>query len=271
MTVRSTDFLPHIEEIARLAGAVLMRHFRKLDGYEKKGAIDLQTIADRESEELVIAEILRRFPDHAILGEEGGTKGNAASEFLWVVDPLDGTTNYAHGLRIFAVSIGLTYRGELLAGAVLAPALDEMYLAAAGAGATLNGRKLHVSKTRDLEDALLVTGFPYNRAQHADLLCNLFKEAMIVSRGVVRLGAASLDFAAVAAGHLEAFYEYGLKPWDMSAGVLLVREAGGRVTGFVGDEPWDLFVPRAIASNGLIHAQLQETLLRGGSERLPWK
>ncbi|MBI1292153.1 inositol monophosphatase [bacterium] len=264
-----TDFIAPLEELARGAGAVLMRHFRRLGTYEKKGAIDLQTVADRESEAWLTAQIRARFPEHSILAEEDGSIINPGSDFLWIIDPLDGTTNYAHGLRFFGVSIGLTHRGAPFAGAILAPALDELYLAALGAGATRNGERIHVSMTTELIDALVVTGYPYNRAQYAEVLSDVHKAALIETRGVLRLGAASLDFANVAAGHLEAFWEWGLKPWDMAAGALLVSEAGGKLGGLVPGEPFDLFSGRMIASNGLIHGQLIDCLGRGGIGRLP--
>lgn len=262
------QLLAHVEEIARLAGAVLMKHFRQLEGYEKKGAIDLLTVADKESEALVIREIQRRFPDQAILAEEGGRAGNAQSETLWVIDPLDGTTNYAHGMRLFAVSIGVAHAGELIAGAVFGPALDEMYLASKGGGAALNGKPIHVSQTEELGDALLVTGFPYTRAEQADALMEMVRAGMVNGQGILRLGAAALDFANVAAGNLDGFYEWGLKPWDIAAGTLLVREAGGTVTGLRPDEEFDLFSGHITATNGRIHEELRR-VIAPGSTRLP--
>ncbi len=258
-----------MESIARAAGDVLMKHFRKLDGYEKKGSIDLLTVADKESEAVVIEAIRRQFPDHAILAEEGGKLGDESSDYLWVIDPLDGTTNYAHGLRIFAVSIGLVHKGEPIAGVILAPAFDELYSAALGNGATRNGEPIHVSDTAVLGDALVVTGFPYSRAQHADLLGEMLKAVLVKTQGLTRFGAAAWDMACVAAGHLDAFYEWGLQPWDMAAGIVIVREAGGVVTGLLPDEPLDLYKPRTIASNGRVHRALQDVLLTGGVERVP--
>lgn len=262
------DYLAPVEEIARGAGAILMRHFRRLASYDKKGAVDLLTIADRESEEFVVEAILARYPDHAILAEEGGRRGNAESPFLWVVDPLDGTTNFVHGLRIFCVSIALMHEGKPIAGCVYAPALDECYCAARGNGATRNGERIHVSPNTELIDALVVTGFPANRKAILDPLVGMVRTALEDTRGVLRLGAAAIDFSWVAAGHLDAFYEYGIKPWDMAAGWLLVEEAGGRVTGLSG-ELFDPFRPRVLASNGGIHDALLETLKRGGSEEVP--
>src|SRR5690606_11136180 len=164
-TPDGASFLPAIESMARQAGEVTLRHFRRLSGYEKKGALDLVTAADTASEEVIVGEIRRQFPDHAILAEEGGRTGNAESEFLWVVDPLDGTTNFAHGLPLYSVSIALLHRGEIIAGGVFAPAMGEMYLAARGHGATRNGEPIRVSSVDQLGDAMIVTGFPYNRRE----------------------------------------------------------------------------------------------------------
>ncbi|CAN5284776.1 inositol monophosphatase family protein [soil metagenome] len=269
MSDNASAFLPAVEELARESGAILMRHFRKLKTYEKKGAIDLQTIADRESESYLTHEIMRRLPAHSVIAEEDGRVLNPGSDYLWIIDPLDGTTNFAHGLRLFAVSIALTHRGAVIAGAVYAPALDEMYLAARGAGATLNGATIRVSETSEIIDALLVTGFPYNRVDHMDEIVGMHRACLEESRGVLRLGAAALDFAAVAAGFIDAFYEFGLKPWDMAAGALLVEEAGGKIGGLLDGEPLDLFKPRCIASNGAIHSEVLRLLMRGGAESLP--
>jgi myo-inositol-1(or 4)-monophosphatase len=261
--ISPADLLLEIEELARGAGEILLRHFRRIDTYEKKGAIDLQTIADRESETWLTAELRARFPRHSILAEEDGSVINPGSEYLWIIDPLDGTTNYAHGLRLFGVSIGLCHHGSPLAGAVFAPAMDELYLAYRGEGATRNGQRLAVSRTNKLIDSLLVTGYPYNRAAILDPLNRMHSAALGSTRGVLRLGAASLDFAHVAAGHLEGFYEFGLRPWDVAAGALLVQEAGGRVGGLSRSEPFDLYSGRVLASNGVLHDAIQDLLAEG--------
>lgn len=260
-------FAGDVEEIARGAGAILMRHFRNLAGVTHKGSIDLVTVADKESEEYVAREIARRFPDHALLGEEGGRQGNPNADYLWIVDPLDGTTNFAHGLRLFGVSIAIVREGRPLVGAVYAPALEEMYLATRGHGATRNGERLYTSSRARLIESLVVTGFPYNRGALVQPLMQMLGAVLSETRGVLRLGAASLDFAWVASGHIDAFYEYGLKPWDMAAGVLLVEEAGGRVTNFEGDD-LDLFHGRTISSNGHIHEEVRR-LIREGAKGLP--
>lgn len=270
MTHEYDAIIATARRVALEAGAIQMRYFRKLESYEKKGHIDLVTIADRESEELIHREILHAFPDHAVLGEEGGRYGAEQSDYLWIVDPLDGTTNYAHGLRLFAVSIGVSFQGQIIAGIVYAPALDELYTATRGGGAFRNLQQIRVSERDKLEDALLVTGFPYDRAAHVKPLMTMLGECIKSSRGILRLGAASLDFAMVAAGHLDGFYEYGLRPWDMAAGALLVEEAGGRVTGFAKDEKFDLFGKRSVASNGRIHDELLRAITcEGGALTFP--
>ncbi|MCC6546752.1 inositol monophosphatase [Candidatus Sumerlaeota bacterium] len=270
MTHQYEAIMATARRIALEAGAIQMRYFRNLDRYEKKGEIDLVTVADRECEELIHREILGDFPDHAVLGEEGGRYGSDTADYLWIVDPLDGTTNYAHGLRLFAVSIGVTFQGRVIAGVVYAPALDELYTATRGGGAFRNLQQIRVSETGTLQDALLVTGFPYDRADHVKPLMTMLGECVKSSRGILRLGAAALDFAMVAAGHLDGFYEYGLKPWDMAAGSLLVEEAGGRVTDFHGEQPFDLFGKRCVATNGRIHGELLRTItVDGGAHSFP--
>lgn len=266
--INPNEFLPALEEIARGAGAILLKHFRRLDGYDKKGSTDLVTIADKQAEDFVAQQIQKRFPDHAVLGEEGGRQGNPDSDYLWIVDPLDGTTNFAHGMRIFAVSIGLTWKGEVIAGAIFAPSLDEMYLAALGQGAYRNGDPIHVSQTNQLSEALLVTGFPYERAETIVALKDMLGECLLASRGVLRLGSAALDLAHVAAGELDAFYEASLHAWDVAAGVILLREAGGQLSHMLATKDFDLMNPNLIASNGKIHQELQQTIARGGAEKM---
>lgn len=258
------DFLQSIETIARESGAILLKHFRNLSKIDKKGSRDLVTIADRESEEYIAGEILRRYPDHAVLGEEGGKRGNPDSAYLWIVDPLDGTTNFTHGLRIFTNSIAITRDGKPLAGAIYAPALDEMYITARGCGASRNGEPIHVSETTELGESLIVTGFPYDTEKQVEILKGMLGQVLLNCRGVLRLGSAAYDYCLVASGNLEAFYEYGLNPWDMAAGVLMVEEAGGKLSGMLAGEEFDLFARRSVASNGKIHDQLLTALASGG-------
>lgn len=258
------ELLKTVEHLGRNAGILLMDHFRELDGYDRKGAVDLVTEADRESESFLVDAIHSRHPDHEILGEEGGAYWESDSEWRWVVDPLDGTTNFAHGMRLFSVSIAVMKGREIVAGCVHAPALDETFLAAKGLGATLNGKRIHVSGVKTLKESLTVTGFPYERAAQIKPLMGMLGEMLVASQGALRLGSAALDFAHVAAGHLDVFYEIGLNAWDMAAGMLLVTEAGGRVTGIRHGVEADPFRPEVLATNGIVHEEAREVIHRGG-------
>lgn len=258
------DFLPFIEEMARAAGEIHARHFRKLESYDNKSSIDLVTVADRESEALIKERIQRAYPTHALLLEESGAVAGAPDPpYTWVVDPLDGTTNFAHGNRLFCVSIAVVDRaGAPVAGGIYAALLDEYFHAARGHGAYRNGERLSVSKNAPLARALLVTGFPYDRAKVIDPLMAMMRAALLNSQGVLRLGAAALDFAYVAAGNIDCFYEYHHMPWDAAAGILLVTEAGGTVSDFRGG-PFDTLKPvTSVASNGLIHDEVLEKIVR---------
>lgn len=247
------------------AAAILMRHYRRLDAYEKKGAIDLVTVADKESEAAVLAAITKRFPGHAVLAEESGSGGVAASDFLWIIDPLDGTTNFAHGMPNFAVSIAVAHQGTVVAGGVFAPALGETYLAGRGLGATRNGEPIHVSRVARLDESLVVTGFPYDRATHVAWLMETMGRFLCAAQGMLRLGSAALDLAYVAAGNLEGFYESNLHAWDMAAGSLLVEEAGGRMSTFTGNN-FTVFTDNMLASNGAVHGEMMALLAMA-----PWE
>lgn len=248
-----------IELMCREAGEIQLRHWRKIDQVEKKGDIDLVTIADKQSEAHIIERIREFFPQHLILAEEGGFLG-PASDYVWIIDPLDGTTNFAHGLPIFAVSIGLHHKGRPIAGGVFAPALNELYLAARKFGTTRNGEPVAVSKTTELINTMITTGFPYQREFVLDWIMHNLREFVSKCRGVVRMGAASYDLACIAAGNMDAFYETDLKPWDMAAGQLLVEEAGGKITNFKGEE-FDLHNRQLVASNGTeLHELVVEIL-----------
>ena len=221
---------------ARAGGAVLRRLFgdSALD-VRRKGANDFVTRADRESEEAVISAIRERFPDHRILTEEAGVL-DGGDEHEWVIDPLDGTTNFLQGLPVFCVSVACRRRGELLAGAVYEPLADRMFAAARGAGATLNGEPIRVSRRAGLADAFLATGYPFRAHAALDLYLEIFREIFLQVRAIRRCGAAALDLAHTAAGVYDGFFEFRLSPWDLAAGVLLVREAGGRVSDLDGGE-----------------------------------
>lgn len=232
--------------------------FRSHRAGTKREGIDLVTEFDLRSERLIVDAIREAYPDDEILAEEGGEQG-ARSPRRWLIDPLDGTTNFAHGLPFFAISIALEVDGVLEVGVVQAPALGWSFWATRGQGAFLNGRRIHVSRTPALEEALLATGFPYDRQTSER---NNFAEFIALKKrahGVRRVGAASLDLAMVAAGWLDGYWEMKLKPWDLAAGALLVTEAGGRVTSWAGG-PFSPDSGEAVATNGLIHDALLAAL-----------
>jgi myo-inositol-1(or 4)-monophosphatase len=221
--------LQHVaEEGARRAGEVLARKFNEVRTVEYKGGIDLVTDADRASEAVLLEHIRKHFPSHEILAEESGqTQGQG---FRWVVDPLDGTTNYAHRVPHFAVSVGVEGPDGLLAGVVYDPMRNELFSAAKGHGATLNGVPIRASATAKLIEAMLCTGFPYDVHQNPEGPLGLFSKLLLKARAVRRMGSAALDLAYVAAGRWDGFFEFSLKPWDIAAGALLVSEAGGSIT-----------------------------------------
>ena len=240
---------------------------------EKKGTIDLVTEIDKQVEQMFRALIEDRFPDHAILAEEFGTQGdrNQASPYCWVFDPVDGTTNYAHGLPIFCSACSLELDGQPVVAAVYDPSRKELFTAERGEGAWLNGAPMRVSKATTLIDALLCTGFPYSVQEDPDELVALFGEFLRRARAVRRLGSAAIDLCYVAAGRLDGFWEQKLQPWDVSAGALLVAEAGGSVTNLAGG-PFDSRLGEAVASNGAIHAAMVETIqtFKAGQRSRNW-
>jgi len=265
------DFLPFIESTARQAGALLMSHFGKVDvEYKGQGKSDVVTIADRESEKLVVGLIRARYPQHNILGEEG-TQRETGSDYRWYIDPLDGTTNFAHGFPVFCVSIGLEKNGERIAGAVYDPTRDEMFTAEKGSGASLNGRPIHVTRQSELLEALVATGFP-SAKRHKNPNIHFYHQITLKSHGVRRAGAAAIDLAYTACGRVDAYWELNLNPWDTAAGVLLVEEAGGTVTDFSGGK-FDIASKEVLASNTALHPamveQIQIVLNNGDVEPLP--
>ncbi|MGD0733364.1 MAG: inositol monophosphatase family protein, partial [Terracidiphilus sp.] len=257
-----TDIVARAAEIAREAGATLKEYFAAGVQTEYKGDVDLVTVADRTVEKLIRGRLGEAFPGHGIYGEEG-TRERLEGEYRWYVDPLDGTTNFAHGFPQFCVSMGLEHRphgteadedGVLVGAVIYDPMREELYTAEREGGAWLNGRRIKVSSTKLLAESLIATGFP-SRKRHASPNIHFYHEFTLRSHGVRRAGSAALDLAYVAAGRIEAFWEFNLNPWDTAAGVLLVTEAGGKVTGFTG-EPFKLDSREILASNGLIHQEL---------------
>jgi myo-inositol-1(or 4)-monophosphatase len=244
--------------IALAAGEILTAKLRTGVTIHHKGRIDLVTDADRASEAYIVKELQEAFPTHGILGEEGA-RIEGASDFLWVIDPIDGTTNFAHGFPYFAVCIGLVKGGEVILGVVHNPVSQECFVAERGNGAFLNGKKIAVSRQAVLRESLLTTGFPYDIATTAEDNMKSFEYTNKATQGVRCLGSAALDLCQVASGRLEGFWERSLHPWDIAAGSLIVSEAGGRVSSCAGQE-FRALGHEICATNGLIHEELLEIL-----------
>ncbi|MDB9493840.1 inositol monophosphatase family protein [Spirulina major CS-329] len=253
-------FLDVATEAAQAAGAVLKTHWGNLKSIEEKGRPgDLVTEADKNAEAVILATVRRHLPDHPILAEESGVIAGRDTQYCWAIDPLDGTTNYAHGYPVSGVSIGLLIDDVPTVGVVYDPARDRLYRAATGLGATCNRKPIQVSTTPKLQNSLLVTGFAYDRHLTSDNNYAEFCYLTHLTQGVRRGGSASLDLAHVACGELDGYWERGLKPWDIAAGIVLVREAGGIVTAY-DQSPLDLSSGRLLATNPAIHAALSEAL-----------
>jgi myo-inositol-1(or 4)-monophosphatase len=257
------ELLSNAESIAREAGALLREFYHRGVHAEYKGDVDLVTEADRASEKLIGERLHAAFPDHGIYGEEGTRRG-LDCEYRWYVDPLDGTTNFAHGFPVFCVVLGCERRpeglgadedGEMVAGVIYDPLRDEMFATERGGGARLNGKPIHVSRTKSLQESLIATGFPSHK-RHQNPNVHFYQEFTLRSHGVRRAGSAALDLAYVACGRIDAFWEFKLNPWDTSAGYLLVEEAGGRITHFDGSK-FTLDSREVFATNGLIHAEMR--------------
>jgi len=262
--VKDFEFAGVAEEIAREAGALLRSYYDKGVATEYKGDVDLVTEADRASEALIKARLAEAFPEHGIFGEEG-TRERLGGEYRWYVDPLDGTTNFAHGFPAFCVILGLEHRpagtaegedGEMIAGVIYDPLRDDVFVAERGKGAYQNGRRIHVSKIAKLAESLTATGFP-SQKRHSSPNVHFYQEITLRSHGVRRAGSAGLDMAYVACGRLDGFWEFNLNPWDTSAGYLLIEEAGGTVTHFDGGK-FTLDSREVLATNGLLLGELTE-------------
>lgn len=257
--------LAAVTQIARGAGEIIMRHYvAPIPTTSKSSRIDVVTAADTEAEAYIVAALLKLFPDHHIVGEEGGGQGApaATAPYHWYVDPVDGTVNFASKLPHFCTSIGLATRDrEPLLGVVLDPTRNELFAAIHQAGATLNGQPLHVSATAELIDAVVSTGFPYDKHTNSDNNLRQFAAFLKRIRGERRLGSAALDLCYVAAGRMDGYWEQDLKPWDTMAGMLIVREAGGKVTDYQnGSKPQLVDRGQYVASNGPLHAEMLEVL-----------
>ena len=249
---------------ARAAGRIHLQRLSRIRVTRKTNAIDLVTEADHESERAVIRTLSRAFPEHAILAEESGANAQQ-SEHRWIIDPLDGTTNFAHGFPQFCVSIAYERRGRVELAVVFDALKRELFVAARGRGARLNARPIHVSATPSLDGALLATGFPYDRRERRNFYFTFWEAFMMRTQGVRRTGSAALDLCYVACGRVDAFWEFGLRPWDVAAGALIVVEAGGRVTNMDGPA-LDFEARKILASNGRLHRAMRETIAKAWPE-----
>jgi myo-inositol-1(or 4)-monophosphatase len=267
---QSLDLISPMQAMAREAGTLLMEYFHQHVKIEYKGDVDLVTVADRKSEALILARIRSQFPSHDVMGEEG-TRIETGSEYKWYVDPLDGTTNFAHGYPVFCVSLGVEHRGKRVAGVIYDPTRDEMFVAELGSGARLNGEAIHVSAIANLGECLIGTGFP-SQKRHKNPNIYFYHQLTLRTHGVRRAGSAALDLCNVASGRYEGFWEFNLNPWDTAAGVLIVEEAGGKVTDFSGGT-FQISSRETLASNGLVHDALlhefQEIFAGRGLQDLP--
>jgi myo-inositol-1(or 4)-monophosphatase len=264
------EFVPLMSEIAREAGSLLMGYFHRRVKIEYKGEADLVTEADRASEQLILERIRAYWPSHEVIGEEGA-KIETGGDYRWYVDPLDGTTNFAHSSPVFCVSLGLAFQGRRHAAVLYDPTRDELFAAERGKGAFLNGQTIEVSKTAKLSQSLVSTGFP-SQKRHKNPNIYFYHQLTLRTHGVRRAGSAALDLASVACGRYDGFWEFNLNAWDTAAGILIVEEAGGKVTGFQG-QPLAITDRDVLASNGLIHAELlhefDEVFAGRGLEPLP--
>ena len=248
-------------DAAKQAGKFLKQNLGKVREIEQKSGQEknLVTEIDKRSEKIIIDHIKKYYPGHDILAEESGARSSPGSKYKWIIDPLDGTTNYTHAFPVFCVSIGVEYQEELLLGVIYDPNFDELFTAEKGKGAYLNGRRISVSRTSSLDKSLLVTGFPYNIADNPDHAVEHFVGFLMKAQAIRRMGSAAIDLAYTAAGRYDGFWEVALNPWDMAAGALMVTEAGGTITDFSG-APFSIYRKEVLASNGITHTEMMQVL-----------
>jgi myo-inositol-1(or 4)-monophosphatase len=249
---------------AQAGGAILMEYYGKVKAIEHKGDIDLVTEADQASELKIVSIIKDTYPHHRVLAEESGDSGDASS-YRWIIDPLDGTTNYAHGYPCFCVSIAIEYEKEVIHGIIYDPVKKELFTADKGNGAYLNGTPITVSSTQELNNSLLCTGFPYDVRENMESNIRLFRSFLMHAQAVRRDGSAALDLCYTAAGRFDGFWEQNLHPWDVAAGSLILSEAGGKLSRYKG-EPFSVYMPEIIASNGLLHKQMLAIVRRASGK-----
>jgi myo-inositol-1(or 4)-monophosphatase len=259
MTHDIVGFLGTAWDAAKAAGEIIRASWQQPKTVDYKGAIDLVTSVDKECENKIVETIGSSYPDHSILAEEETDHKGAKPEYRWIVDPLDGTTNFAHGYPQFSVSIALEHSGQVIVGLVYDPLRRECFRAIKDQGATLNGAQIRTSQVNELDKALLATGFPYDRREHVDFYLSFFKSFLPRCQGIRRGGSAALDLCYLACGRIDGFWELKLKPWDIAAGALIVAEAGGTLSNFSG-EAFSIWGNETLASNGSIHAEMLATL-----------
>jgi myo-inositol-1(or 4)-monophosphatase len=254
-------------QAANTAGEIIRAAWRQPRSIDYKGPIDLVTSVDRSTEQSIVAVLHHEFPEHSILAEEDTRLTGAAREYCWIIDPLDGTTNFAHSYPQVAVSIALEFSEQTILGLVYDPFRRECFRAVKGEGASLNGDRIEISRINELDKALLATGFPYDRRENADSYLTFFKDFLVRCQGIRRAGSAALDLCYVAAGRLDGFWELKLKPWDIAAGALIVAEAGGSVSDFLGND-FSIHGTETLASNGLIHDEMVRVLSGAADHRV---
>ena len=254
------NYLTSAIEATKIGGEILRKFYRRVKEIEFKGEIDLVTEVDKFSEQAIVDLLSSRFPRHSILAEEGTVTEND-SEFKWIIDPLDGTTNYTHGYPVFCISIALEKSQEIILGVVYQPMSDELFVAEKGGGAFRNGRRIQVSKVSKLKRSLIVTGFAPSIVKEPTQALRIFSNFLGNVQSVRRDGAAALDLCHVAMGHFDGFWEINLNPWDTAAGILMTMEAGGLVTDF-SSESYSIYQPQMLASNKLIHEDMRQIIVK---------